>query len=219
MTSRYPKIASLVALAAALSIDPVCASQSQVARESNSGSEKQSVCTWITQTKARCVDPSFADEITWVRSTSLLRLVPAPKPPAPLDAYGTPPYEVLILGTQNLSSNNGYLESGFTGRLSSGQDVMVVPLTGGGATGGSNVYALVFTRVNGSVRYAGYLQSPTGHLEISLAHGQLLVSYPIFGPQGDNCCPPKTHYATYMLHGTHLQRNNAWIKENVYPHQ
>jgi len=160
---------------------------------------------------SQTLTPSFADELSWIRSTSRLQLVPAPRPPLPLDS---PPYRVFIPGTED--HEDTYLVRGFTGRLSNGQEVMVVPLSGGGATGGANVYALVFTRLAGTVHYVGYLQSPNGHLVVSLTHGQVLATYPIFGPQGDNCCPPKTHYETYTLHGTHLYKVDAWIKNNTY---
>jgi hypothetical protein len=93
------------------------------------------------------------------------------------------------------------------GYLSSGQEVMVVPLGSGGSGGVFD--ALLFIRLGGKIRFVSYIPS-NGHLDIFLVDGILRVTTPNYRNGDPNCCPASHHYEIDTLHGIRLIKIRNW---------
>jgi hypothetical protein len=103
----------------------------------------------------------------------------------------------------------GYIDPGSVvrGKLRNGQDVMVVPLVSGGS--GGVFYSLLYTVVSAKTRFAGYIPSHDGHLDVRLSGGRLEVRTPVYGPGDANCCPSKFHVEHDTLDGIRLVKLDA----------
>ena len=89
------------------------------------------------------------------------------------------------------------------GYLASGADVLIVPLISGGS--GGVFYTLLYTRLRSKPTFIGYVPSKTGHLDVSIHEGKLLVTTPIYRGNDANCCHSAKHDMTYALDGISLR--------------
>ena len=94
------------------------------------------------------------------------------------------------------------------GFLANDQEVMIVPLESGGS--GGVFTTLLFTRVGGRVQFVGIIPSPSGHLDVSLSEGALLVRTPVYKSHDPNCCPSMIHYERDTLRGTKLVKLGSY---------
>lgn len=114
-----------------------------------------------------------------------------------------------LFATVSGSDVGGYVANvSIDGYLNNGQEVMVVPLGSGGS--GGIFDSLLFIRLNGKVRFIGYVPSANGHLDIALADGALRVRTPIYRIGDPQCCPLKPHYEIDTLRGIRLVKLNGW---------
>ena len=97
------------------------------------------------------------------------------------------------------------------GYLHDGQDLLIVPL-GSGGSGGVFV-DLLFTSVMSKPYFIGVVPSETGHLQVSIADGQILVETPVYKGNDPNCCPSAKHFIRYNL------RRNALVKIDEFEHR
>lgn len=96
---------------------------------------------------------------------------------------------------------DGYLADG-------AQRVMMLPIESGGS--GDVFTALLFTQVDGRVRFVGTLPSAGGHLDAYLDGGRIVVRTPVYAASDPNCCPSAQHYRRATLHGTTLVTEDEW---------
>ena len=89
------------------------------------------------------------------------------------------------------------LETLSYGFLHDGQDLLIVPL-GSGGSGGVFV-DLLFTSVMSKPYFIGVVPSEPGHLQVSIADGQILVETPVYKATDPNCCPSAKHFIRYNL--------------------
>lgn len=88
------------------------------------------------------------------------------------------------------------------GTLSNGQEVLVVPIVSGGSGGVFDT--LLYTEFAGKTRFVGYIPSVSGHLDVHVSEGRLLVVTPVYGQGDAQCCPHAHHTVEYTLRGVRL---------------
>jgi len=109
---------------------------------------------------------------------------------------GQPYYK---LGMDNSDGPGGFIDrtSFDYGALVNGADVLIVPMDSGGS--GGVFTTLLFTSVRTHPLFVGPINSDTGHLDVHLARGQILVVTPIYAKTDPNCCPSGHHFVRYAL--------------------
>jgi len=119
----------------------------------------------------------------------------------------THPY-VDIVGAPEGQAIGGYLapELAHHGTLTSGYDVLAVPLDSGGS-GGVFTQIVFARRGHASFAYAGHVDS-AGHLSVRVEGGKLVATLPFYAANDPNCCPSKLIVATYTIRDSKLRRTS-----------
>ncbi len=94
------------------------------------------------------------------------------------------------------------------GELANGQQVMIVPIESGGS--GGVFTTLLFTKLAGKTRFVGTIPSQSGHLDVYLDSGRIIVKTPIYKASDPNCCPSGHHYERATLNGIRLVTSERW---------
>jgi len=87
------------------------------------------------------------------------------------------------------------------GYLANGTDVLIVPLESGGS--GGVFYTLLFTSIATKPAFIGYVPSPSGHLEVFINEGRLVVKTPVYK---GNSPDPSHHVIVYDVVGAALKK-------------
>jgi hypothetical protein len=90
------------------------------------------------------------------------------------------------------------------GYLANGTDVLIMPMVSGGS--GGVFYTLLFTSIATKPAFIGYVPSMSGHLDVYINQGRLLVETPVFKGKDFNCCPSGHHVVVYTVVGTTLKK-------------
>ena len=106
------------------------------------------------------------------------------------------------------SDAEGYVNPAFNdyGFLSSGADLLIIPLQSGGS--GGVFSALLFTSLQHRAKFIGIIPSGSGHLTVGISEGNIEVSTPNYERSDPNCCPSSWTYLTYALDGIRLRKIN-----------
>ena len=86
-----------------------------------------------------------------------------------------------------------------------GRRVMIVDLSSGGSMG--IPAALVF--INQS--FAGYINSPSGHLSVTFTGGGLKIVMPLYQAGDAQCCPSRYRYQFLTLNGGEFVKLREWV--------
>lgn len=143
---------------------------------------------------------STADVLPWLQSAPRIQL----------SRERAPAGTMMLTASIRSSDAKGFVLSDYIthGFLANGQEVMVIPLGSGGS--GGVFYSLLFTRINGAIRFVGYVPSPQGHLDISIAEGNLRIRTPVYSVGDPNCCPSHHHMQLATLSGISLVTIRRW---------
>ncbi len=113
--------------------------------------------------------------------------------PSP-DASISDPYYVVDNSDAQGFVDDDSLDYGY---LANGADVFIVPLGSGGS--GGVFFTLLFTSVATKPHFVGYVPSPSGHLDVHIDEGKIMVTTPIYRGNDPNCCPSGHHIINYTL--------------------
>jgi hypothetical protein len=127
-------------------------------------------------------------------------------PPSPAFDPRTNPY-VDVVGAPEGQAVGGYLapESAHRGTLTSGYDVLAVPLESGGS--GGIFTQIIFVRRGHAFAYVGHVDS-AGHLDVRIEGGKIVATLPYYAAKDANCCPSKFIVQTYTIRDGKLQRTS-----------
>jgi hypothetical protein len=127
-------------------------------------------------------------------------------PSSPAFAPGTSPY-VDVVGAPEGQAIGGYLAPQFAhrGTLTSGYDVLAVPLESGGS--GGIFTQIIFARRGHVFAYAGHVDS-AGHLGVKIEGGKIVATLPSYTGKDPNCCPSKFIVQTYAIRDGKLRRTS-----------
>ena len=150
---------------------------------------------FLTVSQATAGAAALSEVNGWLASTNKVVRAPAPGGMHP----DGPSEFVRVAGTDVSGWIADTVGHGF---LANDQEVMIVPLVSGGS--GGVFTTLLFTRLGGRVQFVGIIPSPSGHLDVSLSEGRLLVRTPVYKAGDANCCPSAIHYERDTLRGTKL---------------
>jgi hypothetical protein len=120
---------------------------------------------------------------------------PAPTPGSPYPYYAV-----------DGSGAEGFLNPSLDdyGFLANGTDILIVPMMSNGS--GGIMYTLLFTSVATKPAFIGYVPSTSGHLNVYIDEGRLMVETPVFKGKDFSCCPSGHHMVVYNVVGTTLQK-------------
>ena len=144
--------------------------------------------------------PNATQIVALVRASPQLAIAHVPS--SAFDAK-THPY-VYIRGVPEGEYVGGYLisESARGGTLHDGQSALAVPLESGGS--GGVFTAIIFARGGDrAYAYAGAIGSG-GHLDVRVAGGAIVATFPYYGANDPNCCPSKEIVQTYTIRNGRL---------------
>jgi hypothetical protein len=127
-------------------------------------------------------------------------------PPSSAFDPKTHPY-VDVLGAPEGQAIGGYIvpELAHQGTLTSGYNVLAVPLDSGGS-GGVFTQIIFARRGHAPFVYAGHIDS-AGHLGVQVKGGKLVATLPYYAAKDPNCCPSKFIVATYTIRDDKLRRS------------
>jgi hypothetical protein len=159
----------------------------------------------VVSVPAGASSPSLtpAQILALVTSTPQLKIDRHVPPLSGFDAK-THPY-VDVVGASE-GSVGGYLgvDDAHQGTLTSGYDVLAVPLDSGGSGGVFN--QIVFARRgHGSFAYAGHIDS-AGHVDVEVKNGKIVATLPYYAAKDPNCCPSKLIVQIYAIRNNKLAR-------------
>ena len=165
--------------------------------------------------------PASPPPLTYSQIVALVKATPQLKidrsvPPSSAFDPKTHPY-VDVLGAPEGQAIGGYVtpELAHKGTLTSGYEVLAVPLDSGGS--GGVFTQIVFAR-RGHVPfvYAGHIDS-AGHLGVQVSGGKLVATLPYYAANDPNCCPSKLIIATYSIRDDKLRRTTQRIVPTPKP--
>jgi len=165
--------------------------------------------------------PSAADEVTIARNATFnasnlaSSLIGATSKLECVVVDGVCNYHVL--GTPK--SWAGVPRNAIGGILGNGQPVVSVSLQSPGNGRGHVFLALLWTKVNGSFRFVGYLPAADGgDISVALGSGDLVVTTSVYGPDDLDCCPKHTRIEIDTLDGITLHKiSEATVPATTYP--
>jgi hypothetical protein len=142
--------------------------------------------------------------VALVKATPQLK-IDRSAPPSPAFDPKSHPY-VDVLGAPEGQAIGGYVTSELAhqGTLTSGYEVLAVPLDSGGSGG---VFTQIVSGRRGHVPfvYVGHIDS-AGHLGVQVKGGKLVATLPYYAAKDPNCCPSKFIVATYAIRDGKLRR-------------
>jgi hypothetical protein len=143
--------------------------------------------------------------VTLVKATPQLKINRNVSPSPAFDP-ATNPY-VDVVGAPEGQAVGGYLapQSVQRGTLTSGYDVLAVPLDSGGS--GGVFTQIIFARRGGAFAYVGHIDS-AGHLGVRIEAGKIVATLPYYAAKDANCCPSKFIVQTYTIRDGKLQRTS-----------
>jgi hypothetical protein len=126
------------------------------------------------------------------------------KPPPSSTGHG------IYVSVRGVQGSTGWVDPGVVqvGLLAGGQPVMIVPIASGGS--GGVFTTLLFTTLRGATRFVAPLQSASGHLDVYLDGGRIVVKRPVYKANDPNCCPSGFRYERATLRGTTLVVLDRW---------
>ncbi|HZV77242.1 MAG TPA: hypothetical protein VFF63_05775 [Candidatus Babeliales bacterium] len=139
--------------------------------------------------------PTVVQIVALVKASPQLAIANVPS--SAFDAK-THPY-VYLRGVREGDYVGGYLigERAHAGTLHDGSSVLAVPLESGGS--GGVFTAIIFTREGErAYAYAGAIGSG-GHLDVRVAGGAIVATFPYYGANDPNCCPSTEIVQTYTI--------------------
>jgi hypothetical protein len=142
--------------------------------------------------------------VALVKATPQLKIDRSVPPSSTFDPKSHP--YVDVLGAPEGQAIGGYVisELAHRGTLTSGCDVLAVPLDSGGS-GGVFTQIVFARRGHASFAYVGHIDS-AGHLAVQLKGGKLVATLPFYAARDPNCCPSKFIAATYSIRDGKLRR-------------
>jgi hypothetical protein len=134
-----------------------------------------------------------------IASAKNVRRKPPPTPGSPYSYYAV-----------DGSAAQGFLNPTLDdyGYLANGTDVLIVPMVSGGS--GGIMYTLLFTSIATKPAFIGYVPSTSGHLNVYIDEGRLMVETPVFKGKDFSCCPSGHHTVVYDVVGTALQKTGEY---------
>ncbi len=155
--------------------------------------------------------PASPPSITPSQIVALVKATPQLKinrnlPPSSAFDPGINPY-VDVVGAPEGQAIGGYLaaQSAQRGTLTSGYDVLAVPLDSDGS--GGIFTQVIFARRGHAFAYMGHIDS-AGHLGVRIEGGKIVATLPYYAAKDANCCPSKFIVQTYTIRDGKLQRTS-----------
>ncbi|MGC2635344.1 MAG: hypothetical protein WA215_14185 [Candidatus Cybelea sp.] len=148
--------------------------------------------------------PPPSQIVALVKATPQLKIDRGVPPSSAFDPKSHP--YVDVLGAPEGQAIGGYVisELAHQGTLTSGYDVLAVPLDSGGS-GGVFTEIVFARRGHVSFAYVGHIDS-AGHLAVQVRGGKLVATLPYYAAKDPNCCPSKFIVATYSIRDGKLRR-------------
>ena len=157
--------------------------------------------------------PSGDSPLTGSNVSSLLNATSSIRVSKRTNSAGIPSTYVSVPETPAKGSVNA--DQLWGGRMADGRWVGIVPLDSGGQAG--IVYALMWVWTNSKPQFVGEIPADNnglGNLTMSVQNGNIILRWPLLGPQDARCCPSLVRQKVLTLDGIRLRPLSDTIVAN-----